>query len=150
MRILETKDINTIRPLYDAWASIAHGDDFGLDIDLEVADANMQKLLSLEGALLVAYGDDDKVEGFFALCPMPSFFGKQTIAMETMWFALPNAHRAGPALFKAARKWTKENGCSHLMVSGSKLASDLHDKVCLFCERAGANWFETVYLLEIT
>ena len=148
MKIVETKDITTIRPLYDAWLEIAHGEEFGIDLDPVVADTNMQTMLQAGGVLLVAYDEEDPV-GFFALSPMPSAFGKQSMAMETMWFALPNAHKAGPALFKVARQWAKANNCSHLMISGSRLASEMHDKVCHFCERIGAKQFETIYLLEI-
>ena len=148
MKIVETKDITTIRPLYDAWLAIAHGEEFGLDIDPDVADANMQALCGTGGILLVAYEEEDPV-GFFAMSPMASAFGNQTMAMETMWFALPNTHRAGPALLKAAYQWAKENKCSHLMISGSRLASELHDKVCRFCEKVGARQFETIYLMEV-
>ena len=149
MRIVETKDVEAIRPLYDAWLSIANGEKFGITIDPVVADANMQTLCCAGGSLLVAYDEDDMPVGFFALSPMPSGFGDQIIATETMWFALPNMHGVGPALFEAACAWTKANGCSHLMTTASKLASDLHDKVGRFCLHAGSKHFETIYLLEI-
>jgi len=148
MKIVETKDITTIRPLYDAWLAIANGEEFGLDLDPVVADTNAQTIIESGGSLLVAYDEDDSPVGFFALSPMPSAFGRQLLAVETMWFALPNAQKAGLALLKEARLWAEENGCSHLMISGSRLASDLHDKVCSFCERIGAKQFETVYLME--
>ena len=57
MRIVETKDVTEIRPLYDAWLLIANGDEFGLDIDIKFAESNMQKMLSADGSLLVAYDD---------------------------------------------------------------------------------------------
>ncbi len=148
MRIIETKDVMAIRPLYDDWAAIANGQKFGLDIDIEYADANLQKLLLAGGTLLVAY-DADQPVGFFSISPMQSFFGRQTFAMETMWFALPSSPRAGLLLFKEAIKWTESHGCSHLMLSGSWLASGMHDAVCRFCEKVGAVQFETVYLLKI-
>ena len=149
MKIVETKHVSVIRPLYDAWLEIANGEEFGLDLDPAVTDDTMRTLLESGGILLVAYDDNDIPVGFFAVSPMPSAFGKQIMAAETMWFALPSAPRAGFALFKAAKKWAAENNCSHLMVSGSRLASELHDKVWHFCERLGAKHFETVYLLEI-
>ena len=149
MRIVESKDAAEIRPLYDAWLSISKGVEFGLDIDVDFTDENLQKILVTGGSLLVAYDDEDKPVGFFAISPIQSFFGRQMIAMEAMWFCLPNAHRAGPALLKEARQWSKEHGCSHLMISGSRLASDMHDSVCHFCERVGGKHFETVYLMEV-
>ena len=149
MRIIDTQDVETIRPLYAEWMKIANGAEFGLDIDIEYAEANLQAVLKVGGSLLVAYDDTNSPVGFFAVSPMPSFFGKQMTAMELMWFCLPNAHRAGPALLKAAKKWAVEHNCSHLMLAGSRLASDMHDAVCHFCEKVGAKHFETIYLLEI-
>ena len=150
MRIVETKDIATVRSLFDAWLRIAHGEEFGLDIDKDVTDTNLQTLLSNGGVLLVAHDDEtDEAVGFFAISPMASAFGSQMIAAETMWFALPNQQKAGVELFKAACDWAVANDCTHLMICASRLASDLHDKVCGFCERAGAKKFETVYLMEV-
>jgi hypothetical protein len=148
MKIVETQDVTTIRPLYDAWLAIANGEEFGIDIDPAVAEVNMQTLCEAGGTLLVAY-DEDAPVGFFALSPMPSAIGNQTMAVETMWFVLPNSHLIGPALFDAARERARDKGHSHLMVTASRLASDLHDKVGRFCMQAGSKHFETVYLLEI-
>ena len=151
MRIVESKDVADIRSLAKEWLKIANGEEFSMDLYYDIAAENMASLIKSGGTILLAYEDDEDIPvGFFALSPMQSFFGRQLIAMETMWFCLPNAHRAGPALLRAAKKWAVENGCSHLMVSGSRLASDLHDKVCHFCERSGGKQFETVYLMEVT
>ena len=150
MRIVESKDANDIRMLAEEWLKIANGQEFNLDLDYDVSIDNLAVVLQSGGTILLAYEDDEDIPvGFFALSPMQSFFGKQLIAMETMWFCLPNAHRAGPALLRAAKEWAIEKGCSHLMISGSKLASDMHDKVCHFCERSGGKQFETVYLIEV-
>jgi len=148
LRIVETKDMAAIRPLYDAWLSIANGEEFGLDIDSDVADVNGQTLCSAGGTLLVAYDKQDPV-GFFALSPVPSAVSKQTVVVCTFWFALPNANLVGPRLIEAAKDWTARNGYSHLLLSGSKIASDSHDKICRYCERVGAKHFETIYLLEV-
>ena len=150
MRIVESKDVNDIRMLAEEWLKIANDDEFNLDLDYDIAIENLATVIKTGGTILLACEDDSDIAvGFFALSPMSSFFGKQLIAMETMWFCLPNAHRAGPALLRAAKQWAIEHGCSHLMISGSRLASDMHDKVCHFCERSGGKQFETVYLMKV-
>ena len=112
MRIVESTDVETIRPLYDEWLKIANGAEWGVELDPDVTSANMQKLVEADGVLLVAY-EDDQPTGFFAISKIPSTFGKQWIAVEAMWFALPNAHMAGPSLLKAAQRWTASHGCCH-------------------------------------
>jgi hypothetical protein len=148
MRIIETKDVAEIRPLYDAWLSISHGDDFGLDIDSKVADANVQYLIAAGGALFVAY-DNDVPIGFLTVSLVPSAVGKQIVAMCTYWFALPSSDLVGPNLIEVAKKWTANKGCGHLLITGSKLASDSHDKICRYCNRIGAKQFETIYILGV-
>ena len=155
MKIIETKDVTTIRPLHAPWMQMMNGKEFGIMVDPGVAEERLRSILeSGEGTILVAYKLDDDAEdvpvGFFAVISVPSFFGEQKIALELLWFALPNAMTAGPRLLKAAMRWTEEHGCSHLMLSGSRLSSDMHDKVCEFCEKVGAKPFETVYLLRVS
>ena len=148
MKIVETKDVAAIRPLYDAWLAIANGEEFGLELDTEVAEMSAQRLIEQGGVLLVAYDEGNPI-GFMLISPVPSAVSKQIVAMCSFWFALPNVGIAGPSLIEAAKRWTAKNSYSHLLLSGSKLASDSHDKICRYCEKIGARHFETIYLLEV-
>jgi hypothetical protein len=101
-----------------------------------------------DGALLLAY-DGVELVGFFSVFAAKSSVSEQGIAVETFWFARPNRKMAGPVLFRAAKDWAQNHGCTHLIVSGSRLASDLHDKVCKFCEAVGMQPFETSYIVRL-
>ncbi|MCP5006526.1 MAG: hypothetical protein GY941_21690 [Planctomycetes bacterium] len=148
MRIAETKDVTIVRPLRDAWMQIANGQEFGLEINAEVFESKLRVMLK-DGTLLVAYDESDKPIGFFAVTVVESSLSYQKIATELYWFALPSVCGAGPRLYEAARQWAADNDCVRLMICASRLGSDLHDKVCNFCERQGGSVFETVYMMEV-
>lgn len=146
VRIDESKDVTKVRTLLGQWEKICHGSQFGLAVSVAGVERDLQARLDLgDGVLLIAYDGIEPV-GFFAVFKGKSSLSDQTLAVETFWFALPNRKLAGPALFHAAKAWAKSHGCTHLVVSASRLASDLHDKVCSFCEKVGMKPFETVYI----
>ena len=45
--------------------------------------------------------------------------------------------------------WAKENGCSHIIMTASNLASEMYDKVCNLYQRMGMELFETSFIQEI-
>jgi hypothetical protein len=151
VRVEQTQDVERLRGFFDVWTQTAHGDEFGIDIDTDSILAQIDMRLTFgKGVILIAIDSNDNPAGFFVVETYASGLGgKQTFAGESFWFALPNRVMAGPYLAKAAKKWAKENGCSHLTISGSRLASDLHDKVCNFCERMDMKPIETVYITEV-
>lgn len=149
MRIDESQNATLVRPLLERWSEICRGAEFGLDFSVDGVERDLQARLDLgDGTLILAY-DGIELVGFFAVFKTKSSLSEQPIAVETFWFAVPNHKLAGPALFHNARLWAKNHGCTHLVVSGSRLASGLHDKVCSFCERVGMKPFETVYIGEV-
>ena len=171
MRIDESQDASLLRPLLERWLKICHGsklssipvdklvfddyglmdedDEFGLTVSVEGVEQDLQARLDLgDGTLLLAWDGVEPV-GFFAVFKVKSSLSDQFVAIETFWFAVPNHQLAGPALFHRAKLWAKDNGCTHLIVSASRLASDLHDKVASFCERVGMKPFETVFISEV-
>lgn len=149
MRIVESVDVGDVLHLWDEWLGIARGSEFGVELDPDVLKTNMIQMIDTGGVLLLAIDDDDKTVGFFAVSPIQSAFSRQMIAAETMWYASENKKHVGVKLLAAAIEWAKLNGCDHLMLAASRLASGMHDAVCKFCEKIGAKQFETVYLLEI-
>lgn len=149
MRIDESQNASMLRPLLSKWLEICHGTEFGLQVSVEGVEQDLQARLDLgDGVLLLAY-DGIELVGFFAVFACKSSLSEQQLAVETFWFALPNQRLAGPALFHAAKNWAQNHGCTHLVVSASRLASDLHDKVAGFCAKAGMKPFETAYILEL-
>jgi hypothetical protein len=148
MRIEQISDVEQLRSLGQCWMLEQNGDDFGLDIDLETIMADLDRWIQAEGTIFIAY-DGVQPVGFFAVFAVPSFLGKQKIAIERYWFAIPGFSVAGPRLYCEAVRWAKENNCSHLIINASRLASAMHDKVCLFLEKNGAKPFETSFILEL-
>lgn len=149
MIIEHCQNIEDLRPLAEAWMKESHPDEFGLEVDLEVVKADLESWMSGDGAVLIAREGDD-ILGMFALFVVPSYLGNQKIALEKYWYCKEGSHLAGPKLYIEAVKWAKEKGCSHLITSASKMASDRHDAICNFLTKAGARHFETSYILELT
>jgi GNAT superfamily N-acetyltransferase len=149
MRIERSHDVGKVRALCERWQSECNGEAFGLIVRADDALSELDRWLDgATGTLLLAY-DGTELVGFFAVFAVDSFLGNQTVALEKYWYALPNRVKAGPALFRAAKQWAGENGCSHLLVSASNLASDSHDKVSRFCEGMGMKKFETSYIEQV-
>ena len=149
MRIEESQSAAAVRPLLEQWLAICHGDRFGIAISVAGVEKDLQARLDFgDGVLLLGY-DGLELVGFFAVFSTKSSLSEQQVAVETFWFAVPNKRMAGYILFNAAKRWAKQKGCTHLLVSASRLASDLHDKVAQFCEKAGMRAFETTYVMEI-
>jgi hypothetical protein len=146
MIIEQCQNIEELRPLAERWFEIQNGDDFGLDVDLETIFNDLREWQRNEGTVLVAKNENEPV-GLFAVFVVPSFLGNQKIALEKYWFSTLGI--AGPKLYIEAIKWSKKNGCSHLITNASHLASEMHDKVCRFLEMAGAKLFETSYIMEL-
>ena len=151
MIIEQCKTVEDLRPLADEWLSELNAEEFGLETDIEVVKADLEWWLDGEGVVLVAK-EDDAILGMLAVFAVPSYLGRQKIALEKYWYCRNGSHFAGPKLYMEAIKWSKEHGCSHLITSGSKMASDRHDSICNFLEKSGAQHFETsyIYTLEIT
>jgi len=148
MRVEYCHDVEKLRPLAERWMAESNAEKFGLDVDIDVIKQDLEQWLSGEGVVLVAY-DGIQPVAFLAVFAVPSYLGKQKIALEKYWYAMPGFTVAGPKLYCEAVRWAKDNGCSHLITSGSKLASGRHEGICRFLETTGAQHFETSYIYEI-
>jgi hypothetical protein len=148
MLIEQCQNIEELIPLGSEWLEEITADAYGLDVDLSVILADLEQWLNGEGAVLVAKVDDEIV-AMFALFAVPSYLGNQKIALEKYWYAREGHHFAGPKLYIEALNWAREHGCSHIITSGSKMASDRHDSICAFLEKTGAQHFETSYIYEL-
>lgn len=147
MRIERSQDVDRLLPLAEKWAAECHAPQFGLPISVEPALEDLRRWLAqFSGTLLLAWSDDDVLLGFFGVFIVEFPLAKRAIGIEKYWYALPNGDRVGPALFRAAQEWVKEQGASHLIVSASRLASDQHDKIVRFCERKGMELLETSFI----
>lgn len=147
MRIEHGQNLDEIRPVGEQWLKEQNASDFGLKVDFETIVKDLEGWLEGEGTILVAM-DGVQPVGFLAVFALPSYLGPQKIALEKYWYTMTGHHTAGPRLLCEALKWAKEHGCSHLIMSASNLASNMHDQVCEFYQRMGFKPFESSFICE--
>lgn len=147
--VIETcTDIEELRELAQEWFDELHAYEYGLDTDIEVLFDDLRMWMNSEGAIFVAK-ENDIILGAIIVFAVPSYLGKQKIAVNKYWYARVGHHVTGPKLYIEAMNWARLHGCSHLLTSGSKMASDRHDSICQFLEKTGAKHFETSYVYEL-
>ena len=147
--IIETcTNLEDLRPICQEWLDELHADTYGMDVDVEVIKEDMEMWMESEGEVFVAKEEGDII-GVLAVFAVPSYLGKQKIAVNKYWYARRGNHIVGPKLYIEALNWARLHGCSHLLTSGSRMASDRHDSICQFLEKTGAKHFETSYVYEL-
>lgn len=147
--IIESKDIGLVRPLFGEWFARNNGGRYGLEFDLDVLESNLKEMLDNGAVLLVAMEGDEAI-GWMAVYEVDSFVGPQKTAMVVFWYASKlGPVMTGPRLADAAVKWAEKAGCSHVMFSASRIASDSHDSICRYCEKVGMEQAETMYLYRV-
>lgn len=152
VRATNAEDVVRVEPIAWLWEKECNRDSFGIDLDPSGYLKGLRELIvgSDSDLLLLLADDDEKIAGFMGLTIFKSPLGNQKIANEHFWFVSgENRGKSSMLLIRAAKEWAKEKGCSHLILNASKLASDIHDRLCVFYERMGFKLFETAYIKEI-
>lgn len=150
MKIEYWTDIENLRPLVEHWYREQNGESFGVEMSIDAFITDVKTWLSkVAGTIIVALENDEPV-GFIVVIAAPSCFGAQLWGVEKGWYVYPPSRSAaGLLLYRKARQWSGDNGCSHYITFASNLASDMHDKVCRFYERMGMKLFETIYITGV-
>jgi len=144
------EDTKLLSEIVNSWAAECNAEKFGLNKNFDSFYEELDALQNDETATLLVLYKDDKPVGLMGVVIFVSPIGTNRIANEHFWYVLPN-HRGVKSirLIEEAILWAKDNGCSHVMMNASCLASDLHDKVCDIYEMMGMKKYETVYLMEV-
>lgn len=143
-------DTGSLETVYSRWKTEANWDGYGIDVDVETYRRDLQKLVDNKDAELLVLVNGEDVLGYIGITTFTSPFSNQKIASEHYWYVLPEHRGIGSIrLLKAAFIWAKENGCSHVLMNASMLASSLHDKVCGIYEKMGMKKFETQYIMRL-
>lgn len=144
------EQVESIRPLVVEWKEFCSCGQFGLKVDINEFLAGLMDLVDGDDSdLLLLIGNADIV-GIMGLTKFKSPFGIEQIANEHYLFIKQGYSMIGSKrLINAAHEWAKTKGCSHLIMTASNAASDLHDKVCKLYERIGLIKFETSFIREI-
>jgi GNAT superfamily N-acetyltransferase len=111
-----------------------------MDVDCLIAGEDSDVLVLMDG---------DEPVGLLGIFATNSFLGRQLMALEKYWYVMRSKRLAGYMLINAAQEWAKEHRCSHLIMSASRLASGMHDKVCKFYRSRGFKDFETSFIIEV-
>ena len=143
-----TGEAEELRHIAEFWEqeSVA---DFGIEIDIKEHLNDLQDMINSDNKDLLVVGDPPY--GYMGISTFINPLGTELMANEHYWYIIPKRRRGMGAirLMRAAQEWAITKGCSHLLMTASKLASDLHDNVCKLYEKTGFSHFETTYIKRI-
>jgi hypothetical protein len=144
-----TGSVLPLLPIAQDWVNGVRENSFGLEVTVTRFMDDLQRLVDNDNSDLFVLVKDVPV-GLLGMTIFTSPIGNNRIANEHYWYVLPE-HRSVESIrmLSVAKKWAKDNGCSHLMMNASNLASDLHDRVSGVYERMGMKKMETVYMQRI-
>ena len=152
MRVVEATNTDEMKHVFLEWKETRNANHLGLTIDTDIYLKKLAELIDRDdAALFLLLNLENKAIGYMAVESFYSPLDNQKIATEHYWYMLEKCRGGIGAmrLLTAVQEWAKENGCSHLIMNASNLASGLHDKVCKFYEKIGMTKFETSYIKEI-
>lgn len=144
-------DIELLKPVADAWDEEDNGDKFGFKVETATFVESLRVLRDNDNSLLLVLMQDSKPVGVMGLIFIKSPLSDQLLAQEHFWYVMPE-HRGrlgSLRMIDVAQKIAKDMGCSHLMMTASNLASELHDKVCRIYELYKMAKFETTYICSL-
>ena len=152
MKVVKAKieDIEGLKEVVYEWRESCKIEDFGIDFNPETYFSHLVDMINDIDSELFLLLKKDKVVGYLGAVRFQSPLGNQNIANEHFWFVSGKHRGRGTLLLlKAFKKWSKEKGCSHFIMTASAMASGMHDRLCHFYERIGYRRFETSYIKEI-
>lgn len=133
----------------EAWKSECLGDEFGVVPSGEIMLNRLYQLVHSDKGDVLVLEKDNEVVGLLGLIKFQSPLSEQYMVGEQYWYILPEHRGNGMKLIFKAEEWTKDNECTHLILSASMIASKLFDKVCSIYERIGMKKFETSYIKKV-
>lgn len=98
------------------------------------------------GAIHASF-DGDTITGGIAAILCPNMFNGKTMAVECLWYVLPEYRGQGLKLFFAFEEWAKRHGAT--MLSMIHLHALQPEKLKKLYERMGYHAVETNYIKEV-
>jgi GNAT superfamily N-acetyltransferase len=143
--------IYLLEPITLEWEKTSNGEEWNVDTVSEDTIQELYRLVAGQRTDLLVLMDHNVPKGFIGMVQLESPVSQQKFANEHFWYVMEEARGIGSMrLVKHAEAWAKEKGCSHLIMTASTLASDLHDRICRLYVRRGMDKFETSYIKEVT
>ncbi len=133
-----------------SWSVTNNGSDFNIDIDGIALGKDLKNIIDSDDKELIVLKLSGNVVGILGLQFFSNPLGKGLIANEHYWYVVPE-HRGIESIkmLKFAEDVAKDRKCSHIMMSASNLASDMHNSICRLYEKRKMKKFETVYIKEV-
>jgi len=142
--------IETLRPVVEAWEKEYHGDQFGIELTVDASLADLLRLANGPMSALLVLVQGGPV-GYIGIDFWPNPAGPGLMASEKYWYVMPEARgRDSLKLLKSARDYARQAGASKMLFTASRMASNLHDKVCRIYEHMGMRHFETTYCCDLS
>ncbi len=151
MRVVEATNIDCMKHVALEWKETCNANDLGVTMDPEVYFKKLSTLIDRDdAALFLLLSPMNTVIGYVGVESFYSPLDNQKIANEHHFYILEaNRGTGAMRLVHAVQEWAKENGCTHIVMTASNLASGLHDKVCKFYEAIGMSKFETSFICQL-
>lgn len=150
MQVLAYKgDVSPLAHMARTWLAETHGNAFGIDINVEAHMRDLQGLVDGDDSDLLVLVDGGPV-GYIGMTWFNSPLGGQKVANEHYWYVLPDYRGLGSVrMIQAAKAWAISKDCTHLIMTASNMASDMHDRVCRLYEQMQMKKFETSFITEV-
>jgi hypothetical protein len=143
-------DIDALWHIASAWSKEGLFDSFGLSVAVDIHLDDLARLINSPDCDLIVAWEGETPIGYMGIVKFKSPIGTETIASEHYWYILPQYRgRAALQFIRAAKSWAREQGCSHLQMTASRLASELHDQTCRIYEALRMKHFETTYICRL-
>jgi len=150
MKIEYVTDIDLLREVGSHWLAEHRGKEYGFDVTVDTIIADTKAWLeSGNGAVIALVDEKAGYVGFMSIFCMCDFLGLKAVAFEKYWYVMPGYRAGGLLMVNEAKRWAKERGAAHLIMSASVMASGMYDTLCLLYERVGMMPFEKSYICEL-
>lgn len=148
-RIITLKNTECLLPLINSWKNESDKT-FNIDMDEHLYINHLSKMINGNNSTILGLMKNDKLVGYIGIVLFDNPIGKGLMASEHFWYTLPKNRGIGAIrLLEAAIEWSKSKGCTHFIGNASRLASDLHDKVCAIYKKYGMSHYETSFICEV-
>ena len=152
MPIETLTDASELSELVDNWMVESQRGlaELGMTTDKETYLGNLQKFIDSPISDVLVSRSNHEITGMMVMIQSPSIVGPDVNATELYFYVSPRFRGlAGLRLMKAAVKWALDRGCTHLMMSSSKPAGKMFDKVCRLYESFGMKYVEAGYIKRL-
>ena len=148
-RIVTISNVDSLLGLMDSWKHEA-GREFNIDFDNNANARHLAEMINGANSTVIGLMDGDAVVGYMGICIFENPVGRGVMASEHFWYVLPEHRGIGAIrILEAGIEWAKARGCTHFIGNASRLAGELHDKICAIYEKMGFTLFETSYLCQL-